>query len=175
MNTKTEIGQFLALQAKSVQELQELCTKLNLKPEGSQADLVDRLMGYAKQASPQKLHPQAIPLRTIDASGSPIPQAVETFKRWRKLIFNAKNNTREFGLVNGKGNPYKAKLRYIRCSEETLKALLERKWYFAHPSQEPMINALRERPQDFTVNIIQKPSAKGSSFIMLHAEEKKAA
>lgn len=174
MTIKTEIGQFLALQQKSIQELRALCAKMQLASDGSQADLVDRIMGYEAAAQVPDILPQALPLRTIDDSGKQMPEAVETLKRWRKLIYEARGNQKDFNLVNSQGKQYKARLRYVRCSQETLKGIIERRWYFAHESQQPLVNALRERPEDFDVNIIQKPSGKGNSWIMLHAEEKAA-
>ena len=174
MDTKMAISQFLTLQSKNMEELQALCKRMNIAIEGSEPDLIDRLMNHQEEVKQPVLLPQAIPLRTVDSNGRQMHDVVETIKRWRRLIYETQGNQRNFELVNSKGEQYKARLKYLRCSLETLKGILEQKWYFAHASQQPIIDALIKRPWNFEVHIVQKPSSRGNSWVMIHVKLKAA-
>lgn len=175
VETPEQVEQFLKLQSKDVPELQAICEGLQLDTAGSKADLIDRLVALA-DARPQRdvTLPQAIPLRTRDDHEQLIPGTVDTFKKWRKLIYEAKGNLKEFSLVNSRGKQYTARLRYILCSENTLKFILEKRWYLPHNNQKDLINLLKAQPENFQLCIVQKPSSNGNSWLMLHCEPKAA-
>jgi hypothetical protein len=120
------------------------------------------------------LTPQTIPLRIRDDDGNIIEGALETMKKWRKLIFEAKGNTKDFWLVSSTGKKYKSKMRYILCSERALKAIIRRGWYYPHSSQRDLINLLKASPERFNVCIVQR-EMNGKSFVMLHTELKREA
>lgn len=175
MNTQNQIEQFLMLHQKSLVQLQDICSKMNLITTGKSEELLDRILGYRDTKHTDKIYAQAIPLRTIDDNGEQVLEAIEVIKRWRKLIFEASGNRKEFPLLNSQGKQYTAQLWYVRCSQHTLETILNRKWYFIQPSQQSLLDALRSDPEQFEINIVQKPSGKGNSWIMLHALPLKAA
>lgn len=175
MNALNEIEQFIALQQKSLIQLQDICSKMNLVTVGKTEDLIDRILDYNNEEDTDTIYAQALPLRTMNDKGEQVTEAIDVIKRWRKLIFETIGNQKEFSLLNSQGKQYTARLYYIRCSKETLQTIINRKWYFASPSQQSLVNELKTNPNKFEVNIIQKPSNKGNSWIMLHALPLKAA
>lgn len=175
VETPGQVEQFLKLQSKDKSELQAICEPLGLPTTGTKSEIIDRLVALTEIRTQRDVTlPQAIPLRTRDENSQLIPGAAETFKQWRKLIFNTKGNLKEFSLLNGKSRQYKARLRYVMCSEKTLKVILEKRWYLPHSSQRDLIELLKAQPENFTLCIVQKPDSQGSSWLMLHCEPKAA-
>jgi hypothetical protein len=119
------------------------------------------------------LIPQAIPLRSRDSHGQLIKGAPEAMKKWRKLIFEAQGNSKDFWLVNAEGKQYKAQLKYVLCSERALQRIIKDRWYHPHTSQKDLVTLLETHPEKFNVCIIQKTTG-GKSFMMLHCAPKAA-
>lgn len=175
VETPKQVEQFLLLQKKSEPELQAMCEAFKLDTTGSKAELLDRLINLQEpQYQRNPARPQAIPLRTRGPNGQPLPHATEVLKQWRKTIFNGKNNLRPFSLINSRGETYQQKMRYAKCTEQALKVILENHWYMAHTSQRELVNLLRSHPENFNLNIVQKPDSQGNSWLMLHCEPKAA-
>jgi hypothetical protein len=169
LETKEHIAQFLVLQGKSPEELRSICEGMKLSAKGDKADLIDRLIA-AENVSPQHdvLIAQAIALRTRGPDG-PISTAIETMKQWRKVLFDS-GKFKEFGLLNGKGEAYTARLKYLKCSPETLVKIIKNGWVYPQPMQADLINAIIASPAAFRASVVQKPSSKGGNFMMLHVE-----
>lgn len=174
LDTLDQVNQFIKLQQKTDVELQEICKNMNLETTGSKLDLITRLIDLINNQTEQELFfaPQAIPLSTKDSQGKTIPEAIEMFKKWRKMIYEAKGNIREFYLVNSLGKQYKNRLKYIPCDEQMLGTILEHKWYFMYEGQITLINSLQANPDRYKTSIIQKPDNKGNNWLMLHCQQK---
>lgn len=175
VETKNQIDQFILLQKKSEAELRAICEGISLSLEGSRADLIDRLLSEEPQTQHNIMIAQAIPLRTRGDRSEPLTAAVDAIKKWRKLIFEARGNNKEFQLLNGKGKPYTARLRYIKCSESTLRHIISNRWYLPLEQHRDLIHMLNDKPEKFILNIIQKPDGSGNSWLMLHVALKEAA
>jgi len=173
MQNKNQVEQFINLNKKSLPELRAIAEGLDLKTEGSRADLIDLLLLEHPQKS--VIQDQAIPLRIIDYSGIEIPGARETYQKWRKLLFNTRGNRKLFNLLNTSGSKYSANLKYIKCGEKTLKHILQNIWYVPVKNQLDVISSLKQHPDKFEINIIQKHNTNGNSFLMLHVAPLKTA
>jgi len=175
VETKEQVEQFILLQGKDEEELRAICEGMKLSTKGKKPHLLQRLMSLQDpQYQRSVARPQAIPLRTRGPNGQPLPAAMETMKKWRRLIFEGRRNTKEFSLINSRGKSYKARLRYTKCGRKSLDTILEKGWYMAHTSQRDLVNLLKNRPENFNLSIIQKPDSQGNSWLMLHCEAKAA-
>jgi len=168
LETRTEVEQYLLLQKKSEQELRVVCGEMDLKTEGTKEQLIDQLASLETKQQRSILVPQAIPLRTRDENMQPLDAAIETMRHWRKMIFTAKNNVKQFKLLSREGKPYTTDLPYIKCSTETLKKIIEKGWILPLDYNRDLIGLLKTEPDRFIANIIQKPDSKGKSWLMLH-------
>jgi hypothetical protein len=176
LETKDQVSQFLALQKKSEGELRAICEPLKLSTEGSKEDLIDRLLKLTDISRQTPIiMAQAIPLRTRGDRSEPLVAAASAIKKWRKLIFEARGNIKEFKLLNGKNKAYKAKLKYIRCSEAVLQHIIKNRWYLPLEHHRDLIRLLAKKPEKFILNIVQKPDSSGNSWLMLHVAPRKAA
>lgn len=174
LENSSQVKQFLDLQKKELRELQDLCEGLKLSPDGEREALIERLLEASSEPQSSIFQPQAIPLRTRTSKGT-ITQAPETFKRWRRLIFEAKGNTREFSLLNNNGKPYTINLKYIRCPSKVLEQIIQRGWILPLEAHREILHAAKTSPERFEANIIQKPDRNGKGWLMLHLELKEAA
>lgn len=167
LETKEHIAQFLVLQDKNPEELRSICEGLKLSTNGTKANMLDRLI-QLEDTKPQHdiLIPQAIALRTRSPEGS-IQKAIETMKKWRKILFDD-GVFKDFNLINGKGEVYTTKLKYIRCSSETLVKVIKDGWIFPQPMQSDLLETIIKNPKLYQASIVQKPSSNGGNFIMLH-------
>jgi hypothetical protein len=172
IETAGQVEQLIKLQAKSEEELQALCEGLELSWEGTKAELIERLVGTGSKSQRSITVAQAIPLRTRGDQGEPLTIATQSIKNWRRMIFEAKGNIQEFGLLNTEGQPYKARLKYIRCSEPTLMKIIKERWYLPLDYHKDLINLLELHPENFILSIIQKPDSRGQSWLMLHCTPK---
>jgi len=174
LDSTQQVEQFMMLRGKDESELQAMCEGLNLEPEGTKEELIRRLVQFG-EATPQKdiLVPQAIALRTNDDHGQRMQQAYDAIKLWRKQIFEAKDNYREFTLTDTKGRTYTSRMRYIACAARALEVIIDKVWYHPETSQKDLIALLRGHPNRFEVNIIQRSTENGGSYIMLHVEPQK--
>lgn len=168
LETKNDVEQFLTLQKKPEMELRAICEGMGLKTEGTKEQLINQLVSLEIQEQRSVLVPQAIPLRTRDNNMQPLDAAIETMRHWRRLIFRAKDNVKEFQLLSNKGKPYAVSLQYLRCSTETLQKIIEKGWFLPLDYNKDLIELLRTDPDKFIASIIQKPDSKGSSWLMLH-------
>lgn len=176
ISSDAQVRYFLLLQQKTIEELRAISKPFGLSTEGNKEEIIERLVcleGVQHQQDTTK--PQAIPLRTRDNKGQPLLNATETMKKWRKAIFDGKDNTRRFQLINSKGKNYFLDLKFATCSQKILQVILNKKWYLAHPSQRDLINLLNSTPEMFVVNIVKKPDSKGNSWLMMHVETKREA
>lgn len=169
ISSDAQVRYFLLLQKKNIEELQAISRPFGLSIEGSKEELIERLVCLeGVQQQQDTTRPQAIPLRTRDDKGQPLPKATETMKKWRKAIFDGKDNVKKFQLINSKNKDYFLDLKYATCSREILQVILDKKWYLAHPSQRDLINLLISTPEIFVTNIVKKPDSKGNSWLMIH-------
>lgn len=174
LETKSEVDQFITLQKKNTTELKAICEGMKLETDGSREDLIDRLLTLDFIEQRPILVPQAIPLRTRNCNSQPLDAAINAMRYWRKLIFEAQGNRKEFQLLNSKGKPYSAKLRYIRCSSETLYQIIKGGWYLPLKHNQDLIELLLKETEKFEASIIQKPDGQGNSWLMLHVQPKAA-
>ena len=168
LETRDHVQQFLTLQNKNETELRALCEGTGLDTEGKKEELIDRLLTLGLEEQSPVFVAQAIPLRTRDNNAQPLDAAIEAMRKWRKMIFEAKGNRKQFQLLNGKGKAYTANLKYIRCSTGTLQRIINDGWYLPLEKHSDLIGLLRKEPDAFTVSIIQKPDGQGNSWLMLH-------
>lgn len=174
LETKSEVEQYITLQQKSETQLRAICEGMKLKTDGTKEDLIDRLASLGIKEQRSVLVPQAIPLRTRDSQMQPLNAAIEAMRHWRKLIFNAKGNIKEFHLLNSKGDQYSANLRYIRCGQDTLMKIIHDQWFLPLEQNRDLISVLKDKPEQFEANIVQKPDGKGSFWLMLHVQARAA-
>lgn len=174
LETKTEVQQFLTLQTKNELELRAICEGMELKTEGTKEQLIERLLSLGLSEQRPVVVAQAIPLRTRDNDSQPLQAAIEAMRHWRKLIFNAKGNIKEFQLLNSKGKQYKANLKYVRCSCETLRHIIEEQWYLPLEHNRDLIEQLKTKSDKFEASIVQKPDGQGKTWLMLHVQLKAA-
>lgn len=175
METKSDVDQFLTLQEKSELELRAICEGMGIKPHGKKAELIDQILELGMKQQHNVLTAQAIPLRTRDNESKPLDAAITAFKHWRKMIFEADGNKKQFQLLNGKGKAYTANLKYMNCSEKTLLHILNEGWVLPVEAHRDLVALLKEKPEQFDVAIIQKPDSQGNSWLMLHCAPRKAA
>ena len=169
IETKEQVEQFIALQAKNETELRALCESLKLPTEGNREYLLSQLLSLeAPQFQRSVVQPQVIPLCTRGPNGNPLQSAIETMKKWRRLIFEGVDNIRQFELFNKDGKSYSTELRYAKCTQKTLKTILKQGWYMAHTNQRDLIKLLKECPEKFDINIVRKADRQGNSWLMLH-------
>lgn len=175
VETKSDVEQFLALQKKSELELRAICEGMGLATEGNQQDLIDHILEL--KATPQNsvLIPQALPLRTRDSNSQPLDAAIKAMRTWRRMIFKAKGNIKQFSLINSKGQSYISSLGYLKCSSETMLKILEQGWVLPLKQHRDLIQMLKKDPDKFSASIIQKPDTNGNSWLMLHVEPRQAA
>ncbi len=145
---------------------------MKLETTGSKKDLIDRLLALNTPQQESVVVPQAIPLRSRDERSRPIEAATRAMKDWRRLIFQGRNNIREFTLVNNNGEPYTLKMKYAKCSPTTLSTILEHKWYLPLPKYRDIVELINKNPDQFNITIVQKPSMTGNNWLMLHVEPK---
>jgi hypothetical protein len=175
IETSEQVKQFLILSQKNAAELRAICEGLKLETTGDQETLLDRLVQLGAPQQVDFMQPQMIPLRTRDERGKSIEPAAKAIYHWRGQIFNAKNNYKEFKMLNSRGQLYNMKMRYILCNNTILQKILDEKWYDPrYTAQGELINLLRSSPERFNVSIVQRTSQKGTSYVMLHAEPKAA-
>jgi len=176
VETSEQVKQFLILSQKTASELRAICEGLKLDVSGEQSELLDRLIQLGAPEQVDFMQPQMIPLRTRDENGQVIAKAESAIKHWRYQIYNAKNNYKEFTMLNSKGKLYTARMKYILCPNTILQAVLKDKWYDPrYTGQNELIALLETTPERFNVAIVQRTNQKGSSWIMLHVEPKKEA
>lgn len=175
IETREQVEQFILLQSKSVEELRALCESLKLDLNGQKDELLKRLISVdGHEFQRDVTRPQIIPLCTRGPSGQPLEAAAETMKKWRRLIFEAKGNTKEFCLINSNGQSYATTLKYIKCGPKALAAILNGGWLMARPHQRDLLQMLKKYPEQFEFNIVRKPDTHGNTWLMLHCEAKAA-
>ena len=174
IETMEQVQQLMALQSKETQELQAICEGLGLSTEGKHDELVRRLAATERPSQIDVTKPQAVPLRTRDEYSQPIEDAKNMFLKWRKMIFE-KGGRKQFLLLNNEGKEYRTTLKYIKCSPEIAKHIIQQRWFLPLNHQKDLIEVLAGCPENFILNIIQKPDASGNSWLMLHVEPRKAA
>lgn len=173
IDNRDKIEQFLHLRSKDESELRAICEGMQLDTDGSADDMIRRIVN-TNPGTPQvnPALPQAISLRSRNNQGETIPQAVAAFRKWRKLIFDGRDNVKEFGLLNGEGKPYKQRMKYILCTQDAAVAIVRNQWYFPHDSQKDLLNLISSQPENFNFAIVRKHNKSGNSFLMLHCEPK---
>tara|TARA_Y100000310_G_scaffold238673_1_gene242169 strand:- start:1234 stop:1764 length:531 start_codon:yes stop_codon:yes gene_type:complete len=167
-----EIAKFLHLQTLTVEELlneaknQKITTNTNSKSE-----LIE-LLYQGQGVSEKDIPPQGIPLRSKDKYGKSIPNAAETYAKWRKLIFNAQDNCKYFDLLNRDGKTYASKSYFIKRDSKTALYVLTHNWHSVYDSQKTLIEKIKVTPDHFNYNIIRKHANNGNNFLMLHCQLK---
>ena len=175
IETSEQVKQFLILSKKAASELKAICEGLQLDPAGNRETLLDRLVQLGAPQQVDFMQPQMIPLRTRNERGDLIPQVDTAIKFWRYQIFNAKDNYKEFTMLNSHGALYSMEMRYILCPNHILQKILKDKWYDPrYTAQNELINLLQTSPEKFNVTIVQRTTKKGNSYVMLHVETKAA-
>jgi hypothetical protein len=170
IDTKSQIQQFLTLQNKTVLELKAICEGMQLETTGDKKDLIDRLVQLNIVQQESVVHPQAIPLRTRDSQSHPLPAAIKCMKEWRRIIFQAKGNTRDFNLTSNDGTLYTLNMKFAKCSINVLNSIVANDWYLPLPKYKDIFALVQKNPQQFNFNIIQKPAHGGNTWLMLHIE-----
>lgn len=173
METKQDIDQFLTLQKKTLSELKAICEGLKLGTTGTKSQLIDRLI-YS-QVVPQisVVKPQTIPLRSRDHKSQQIDSAYKALQKWRTQIFWGKNNRKIFDLINAKGKIYQKEMKYMKCPNKTLDHIISHQWYLPVQQNKNLVEMLKNHPEKFDINIVQKSDNHGSSWLMLHIAPKK--
>lgn len=169
-----QIKQLMALCTKSEDELRAICEGLNLNTEGDSAMLVDRLTSIETNAQANIGIGQTVPLRTKDDHMNTLELAKDAMLQWRKMIFES-GGTKDFSLVNSKGKQYSLQMKYIKCSNDTLRKIIKKGWYLPLDQYRDLIDVVMDEPDRFTASIVQKPAGHGKSWLMLHLEPKQAA
>jgi len=176
VETSEQVQQYLILSQKTKEELQAICEGLKLDTTGNQEILLDRLIQLGAPAQTDFMQPQLIPLRSRTDDGDLIEAANKALLYWRAQIYNAKDNYKEFKMLNSKGKTYTLKMKYILCPQAILQKILKDKWYDPrYTAQGELINLLSTKPEAFTLSIVQRPTKQGKSYIMLHVEANKVA
>ena len=171
IESSEQVKQYLILAKKSADELRAICEGLELETTGDQATLLDRLIQLGAPQQSDVIQPQMIPLRTRDERGDLMPQAHNAIQHWRRQIFMAKGNYKEFTMLNSHGAMYTMQMRYILCPNDVLQKILKDRWYDPrYTAMDELVSLLQTSPEKFCVSIVQRTSKKGSSYIMLHAE-----
>jgi len=167
-----QVAKFLHLQSLSIEELQLQSEDIN-KEQKSKSFLIEKIL---KKDSPkvesQGILPQGIPLRSKYQNGKVIPKTANTYQNWRKLIFQAENNLKDFDLINKENKQYSARVFYIKCSNVTAKYIIENKWFSPYPTQKELVKQVKINPEQFHYHIIRKNAGNGNNFLMLHCEKK---
>lgn len=169
LESPEEIQQFLVLSQKSNQDLRALCEGMELKAEGTREELIQRLLALNIQPQTDVFQPQLIALRTR-FQGEEIAGAEEFMRRIRRVIYEGKNNNREFSILNGKNEPYLFKMRYAKLGEETRQMILASEMIYPHQSQRELVKMLKEDPNRFIFHIVNRQYGKDKTFIMLHVQ-----
>jgi len=170
MENKAQVQKFLSLYSKTELELRAMCEGLELDTGGDKADLISRLIILNASQQTSVIQPQAIPLRSRDEKQRPLKAAVQAMKDWRRAIFQAQGNIREFGLINNNGTPYVLNMKFARCSLKTLDIIIRHRWYMPLQRYTDIIELVKKSPDKFHIHIIQKPGYGGSTWLMLHIE-----
>lgn len=172
IDSREKIEQFLLIQSKSSNELRAICKGLRLSTEGTKEDLLTNITEsdttLTQQTNP--LEPQVISLKSKDKNGNSIDKAIITFKKWRKLIFEGKTNSKEFSLLNSSNKSYKQNMKYMVCDQNTAIKIIQAGWYHQHDNQIDIVNLISCEPQNFKFSIVRKHNKNGSNFLMLHCE-----
>lgn len=172
LDTEEEISSFLILHKKNEPELRAICEGMGLDIRGDKDKLIKSLMTLSIKGQADFTIPQAISLRT-QSDGQEIVGATDFMKKVRRLMFETKKQ-KEFTLLNDKHHKYKARLNYVECDSALLNEVLDMKLMFPRSYQYELAELLQKNPTMFTVTLINKPSAYGKSFVMLHLEAKAA-
>jgi len=158
-------------------QLQQKCNSLNIDFDSQtrKSELI-RMLATPQEQQKQKEQTydlsQGIPLRSKYPNGQSIPNAGETYKKWRILSHQAHNNLKEFKLQNKEGKEYTSQCFYIECTTETALFILNNKWYAVYESQIKAIKEIKNNPDKFEFNIIVKTASNGNNFLMLHTQLK---
>lgn len=171
LDNEQDIAAFLVLQQKTDQELQIIAKNFQLPVNLSRIEIIKALQASKPEPQLDFKQPQVVPLRTTK-NGVPIPGATEFLKKCRAVIFNGKTNTKEFKLLNSKGELYSLKMKYARCSNNALKRILDQEYYFTHNMQKELLKEIKENPEIFDIHVVNKPRQAGGTFIMLHVSRK---
>jgi len=173
--TAEQIKQLLTLQSKTIIELRAICEGLGFSHKGSHNELIERLLSSKNSPQSDVTKPQAIPLRTRDEHQKILIGAKETFLYWRKLIFE-NGKYKQFTLLNNQGEPYRVKLKYIKCNLQIAHHIIDERWFLPLDHQKDLINLLKvDNIINIDLSIIQKPTSNKRSWLMLHIMAKEAA
>ena len=155
-----DVAKFLQLQTLTIEELKLQCKNNNIEEDqGSKASLIKMIMAsQVKPVKSQGLLPQGIPLRSKDANGRLIPGTSKNYKKWREIIFQTKDNLKDFQFLNKEGKQYSSGVWYIKCHSDTAKHILENKWHSIYESQKDLIKQIKQNSEQFHFHIIQKNS-----------------
>lgn len=165
-----DVAKFLHLQSLTLEELQLQCGD---KQQNSKSFLIEKIMKKdMPEIKSQGLLPQGIPLRSKDKNGKTIPKTAKTYQAWRKLIFQAQGNLKDFNFINKEGKEYSARVFYIKCSLPTAKYMIENKWFSPYESQKELVKAIQTNPEQFNYHIVRKNAGNGNNFLMLHCQKK---
>ena len=167
------VEKFLHLQTLSLEQLKNQNNITNHENYTKEA-LIEMLMGKGDaKVKSQGLAPQGIPLRSKDGKGKIIPKTTKTYQKWRKIMFDANDNLKNFSFINKNGKQYTSPVFYIKCPTLTAKYMIENNWFSPYESQKTLIEAIKTNPENFNYNIVRKDAGKGNNFLMLHCELKK--
>ena len=174
IKTAEDIKKFIQLSNLSLEQLKQKCNSFNIDIHSkSKSELVKILSDTNSKVKEQTFDlSQGIPLRSRYPNGKPIPNASETYKKWRILSHQANNNFKDFKLQNKEGKEYTAGCFYIECTTETALFLLNNNWYAVYESQVNTIKEIKTNPEKFEFNIIIKTANNGNNFLMLHTQLK---
>jgi len=174
VDSPEEVAKFLHLKTLTLEELVKLSKNTQIPEEQQDKDkLIELIMtNQFEKKDCQGLRPQGIPLKSKDNRGQLIPKAPETYRKWRKLIFNTENNLENFDFVNKEGKSYSAKVWFIKCHTKAAVYMLQNNWYSMYPSQKFLIKEILKNPHNFIYHIVQKNAGGGNNFLMLHCKQK---
>ena len=157
------------LSEKSDADLSVLCKNLGRDNLSSRDEMVDFLVSPPREEEKKSslIIPQAIPLRS-NIDGELLKGAVDTFKKWRRQLFTS-SSEKTFSLIDNEGKSYEMRMKCLSCPPGVFLHCINSKWVHPQAGQEPLIQAMRDKPGDFIVHVVQKKTG-SNTYIMLHAK-----
>lgn len=165
LQTSKDVKQYLLLSQKPLTELQTIADGLGLSVEGTEAELVERLLAVPIVQVP-KFSPHMFAL-TSTTKGK------ELLRSWRSRMYGT-GKVENFTITSPSGKTEKIRRKSFRLSSAELQSVLQAEMIKERTFQTQLIESLKTDPTRYEASILLNSDKTGNSWLVLHIEAKAA-
>lgn len=161
LDNAKEIRQYLLLSQKPLTELQTIADGLGLSTEGSEAELVDRLL--------------AVPIVQVPKFSSHMfalmatKEGTEMLRSWRTRMYKT-GKVENFTVTSPNGKQETIRRKSFKLTSAELQDVLNAQMLKERTFQTQLIESLKENPTRYQASILLNSDKTGNTWLVLHVE-----